>query len=381
VLDIVLVVVLLVAVVQGSRRGLIRSITSLAGLALGGVAAAILAPMVGALVTDETWRVIATVATAIVLVIIGHSIGVGVGAAIGGPLRRTPLGAVDRALGAVAGLIVSGLVVALGVPFLAQPIASSIVLRTIDAATPQPVDAALAQLRSTVLRSGIPELGIALGGGAQSGEVPKTSTSAALSTAADSVVKITGHAYACGQEQAGSGFVVANDRVLTNAHVLAGVTDPVVLAPNGQAIAGRVVHFDPTSDLALIAVPGLNARALTVAATPQPGDTGVVDGYPYGGPFTSGGARVLQTGTSRIPDIGGGGSSARALATIAADVEPGNSGGPLLTPSGAVMGVVFAKSSTAKDVGYAMTPREFGPLVDQARSLTSRVSTGACVQD
>src|ERR1700712_2829378 len=171
VLDIVLVVVLLVAVVQGSRRGLIRSITSLAGLALRRVAAAILAPMVGALVSDETWRVIATVATAVVLVVLGHSIGVGVGAAIGGPLRRTPLGAVDRALGAVAGLLVSGLVVstiaslvvALGVPFLAQPIASSIVLRTIDAATPQPVDAALAQLRSTVLRSGIPELGIALG--------------------------------------------------------------------------------------------------------------------------------------------------------------------------------------------------------------------------
>uniref|UniRef100_UPI0035CAEBEB trypsin-like peptidase domain-containing protein n=1 Tax=uncultured Amnibacterium sp. TaxID=1631851 RepID=UPI0035CAEBEB len=107
-------------------------------------------------------------------------------------------------------------------------------------------------------------------------------------------------------------------------------------------------------------------------------DRGVVAGYPFGGPFTEGGARVVQSGTVTVPDVAGGGRSARDIAAIAADVEQGNSGGPLLTPNGRVIGLVFAKSTSQSDLGYAMTPDEFGPVADRARSLTSAVSTGAC---
>ncbi len=256
--------------------------------------------------------------------------------------------------------VIASVVAALGVPFLAQPVASSVVLRTISAVTPPPVQTALAQLRSTVLTSGIPQLREALGGLPDKAVVPGVDTgTAALTRAARSVVKVTGTAYACGQDQSGSGFVIAPDRVLTNAHVLAGVRSPVVLRDDGTALVGKVTYFDPTADLAVVAVPGLGRPALPIDATPAVGTTGVIDGFPFGGPFTSGGAKVLQVGETRVPDVEGSGTSVRSLATVAADVEQGNSGGPLLSAAGHVLGIVFAKSSTTADIGYAMTPAQF----------------------
>ncbi|MBW4040553.1 MAG: MarP family serine protease [Acidobacteria bacterium] len=385
-LDIVLALVLLGYLVQGYRLGFVRSIAALAGIIAGGIAAALLSPLIGSLVQDATGKVVATIVAAVVLVLLGHAIGSGIGAAIGGVLRRSPLGLLDRLLGAAASLVVcalaismiASLAVSLGVPFVAQPIASSIVLRTISAATPAPVDRALAQLRSSVLSSGIPQLGISLGTGGGDTTVPGVAQTAGLRTANASVVKITGRAPACNQEQSGSGFVVAGDRILTNAHVVSGVSQPVVLAPDGQALTGRVTYFDPKHDLAVIAVNGLQAKPLTVTAAAPAGTTGAIAGYPFGGPFTEGGARVLQTGAVTVPDVSGGGRTSRQIAAIAADVEQGNSGGPLLTTNGRVIGIVFAKSTNQTNLGYAMTPAEFGGVVGRASSLTSAVSTGAC---
>lgn len=384
-LDIVLGLVLLGYLVQGYRLGFIRSLGAIVGIIAGGIAAALLAPLIGSLVHDETGKVVATIVSAVVLVLLGHAVGSGIGAAIGGVLRRSPLGIVDRVLGAAAQLVVSALAismiaslaVSLGVPYVAQPIASSAVLRAIDAATPPPVASALAQLRSTVLAGGIPRLGIPLGtGGAAS--VPGVTQTTGLRTAAASVVKITGTAPACNQQQSGSGFVVAADRVLTNAHVVSGVAAPVVLAPDGQALTGRVTYFDPRHDLAIVAVRGLHAAPLSIAAPPSVGDTGVVAGYPFGGPFSEGGAKVEQTGAVAVPDINGGGRTTRQIAALAADVQQGNSGGPLLTTNGRVIGIVFAKSTNRTDLGYAMTPAEFGAVSQRAASLSSAVSTGAC---
>lgn len=194
------------------------------------------------------------------------------------------------------------------------------------------------------------------------------------------MVKITGRAPACGQEQSGSGSVVARDRVLTNAHVVAGVAEPVVLAPDGQALPGRVVAFDPTADLAVVAVHALAAAPLAIGRTPSSGEAGVVAGYPFGGPFTTGGARVLRTGTVVVPDAVGDGSHPRAIASIAADVEQGDSGGPLLSARGAVLGVVFARSTASDDLGYAITSQEFRRLVGRAPGLGTTVSTGACAE-
>ena len=98
-----------------------------------------------------------------------------------------------------------------------------------------------------------------------------TTDTDALADASLSVVRISGTAYACGQNQSGTGFVVAPERVVTNAHVVAGVDRPVIEAPNGQAIDGFVVYFDDDDDLAIVAVPGLTTAALPLSAPLAPG--------------------------------------------------------------------------------------------------------------
>lgn len=389
-LDVALIVLLLAYLVYGYRLGLIRSLGALVGIAVGAVAAALLGPLVSALSTDATVRVIASIVVSCVLILLGHGIGAALGALVGRRVQRGSLGLVDRFLGAAINLAVAALVVsivaagvaALGVPFLAQPIASSRVLGVIQAATPPQVATGLARLRMTVLPAGLPVLNQTLGGPTSRPRLPAVPTgTAALRTAAVSVVKVTGTAYACGQDQSGSGFVIAPHRVLTNAHVLTGVTRPVVLDRDGGVHVGTIVGFDVRNDLAVVAVPSLRAPTLTVAAEPDAGASGVVDGYPFGGPFRTGAAGVVATNPTPVHDVAGSGTTIRRVVTLAANVEQGDSGGPLLTPSGEVAGIVFAKSATTQGVGYAMAPEEFRALVPQSPSLRRSVSSGPCRRD
>jgi len=280
----------------------------------------------------------------------------------------------------VTSTVASG-VGALGVPFLSRPIAESGVLRTIDTLTPAPVKGTMAQLRSLLIDDGIPRISEALGGPSTPPPVPDVDTAGpGLETASRSVVRIAGNAFACGQSQTGTGFVVAPGRVLTNAHVVSGVDEPVVETLQDGTASGRVVYFDPTDDIAVIAVDGLATPPIPFTATLPPGSDAVVDGYPFGGPFTSRGAEVLTVQTFDVADIYGESESPRSVYTLAADVQQGNSGGPLLSPTGEIAGLVFAKSATTANVGYAMTMEEISPVLAQAPALTDGVSSGACVR-
>ena len=116
------------------------------------------------------------------------------------------------------------------------------------------------------------------------------------------------------------------------------------------------------------------------AGSLAPGSDAVVDGYPFGGPFTSSPAEVLAVSNERIMDIYGQNSSIREVYTLAANIQPGNSGGPLLAPSGQVAGLVFARSAERADLGFAMTNSELQPVAGQASGLSSPVTPGACIQ-
>ena len=78
-------------------------------------------------------------------------------------------------------------------------------------------------------------------------------------------------------------------------------------------------------------------------------------------------------------DIYGRPGTSREVYSLYAQVRPGNSGGPLLSTDGRVVGVIFAKSLDDASTGYALTMNEARPVLDAASSASSPVDTGACV--
>ncbi|MEO8261239.1 MAG: MarP family serine protease [Pseudolysinimonas sp.] len=389
-LDVLLVLLFLVYLGEGWRNGFARSLATILGIVAGGVLAFFAIPLVAQVIPAPFWRTVVTVGLGVALLVGGHAAGNAVGRVLRGRLKESALSGADRFFGAIANLVTSALVTALiagsvgalGIPFLSAAISGSWVLRGIENITPAPVDAALARLRSVVLEEGLPSIAEALGGISTSPGVPNVDTgSDALGIAAQSVVRISGNAYACGQNQSGSGFVIATDRIVTNAHVVAGVPEPVVEAPNGQALDGRVVYFDPVDDLAIVAVEGLSVAALDLSPTLRVGDDAVVDGYPFGGPFTTGAAEVLAVSTEQIANIYGTGNAPREVYSLAARVNPGNSGGPLLTTGGDVAGVVFARSASDDTLGYAMTNAELQPVASAAPGMSTAIQPGSCIRD
>ncbi|GAA1344151.1 MarP family serine protease [Arthrobacter roseus] len=385
-LDIVLILALLVYLVVGLRNGFLVTLGGLVGFVAGAVAAFFAIPLVSQWVPSEGWRVAAIIATTIVLIVIGQSVGAGLGAAIRRWLNFRPLRFIDRLLGGAANIVVAALVMsmlafsvgALGIPFLSTEISSSKVLSGITRVTPDPVMAWSAKLRGAVVADGIPRI-IDNVAPADPAPVPNAAVDTpALAEASKSVVKIMGTAFQCGQNQTGSGWVAAPERVITNAHVVAGVNEPVVQLPNGRSLAGRVVHFDEARDIAVIAVSGMTANPLSLGQRLENGATAAFAGYPSGGPFQIQPARIQSLSPINVQNIYGANPKPLNIYTLAANVEQGNSGGPLLTMQGKVSGVIFAKSTVEAPVGYALSLDVMGPIAEQAEQYTETVSSGQC---
>lgn len=387
-LDVLLIAVLVAWAVYGYRRGFALSLGGILGVIAGTILAFFAIPFVTGLVGTSFWRLPTILFVVAGLIVAGFVLGTAIGRAISRGVPKGALRTADRVLGMLVSLVATSAVISmlafsigsLGIPFVSDAIASSRVVAAINAVTPAPVGDLEARVRAAISQQGIPRLLDSIGAGSPL-PIPTDGADAAQALAAHSVVKITGNAYACGQNQSGSGFVVSADRVITNAHVVAGVTEPVVVAPDGGSWTGRVVYFDPVGDLAVVAVSGMPTAALKIGATLPTGASAVFDGYPLGGPFSSKPAAVQGVSTVRVPDIYGTNTSDREVYSLAADVEQGNSGGPVLDANGHVAGVVFAKSSTTQNVGFALTTAELVPVATQAASLSNPVASGHCTTE
>jgi S1-C subfamily serine protease len=193
------------------------------------------------------------------------------------------------------------------------------------------------------------------------------------------VVKVQGTAPACDRSIEGSGFVYAPHDVLTNAHVVAGVKPgPIVTTVNGTSYHATVVLYDPQVDIAVLYVPGLNLTPLSFDDQAQAGAEAVVAGYPLDHSFTQVPARIGGTQDAVGPDIYQTGTVDRQIFEIRAKVEPGNSGGPLLSPSGAVYGVVFAAAVNTSDTGFALTASEVAADAKAGAGQTIPTGTQCC---
>ncbi len=386
-LDIVLLVGLLAALVVGFRRGLIATLGMLLGAVAGAVVAWLVIPPINSAVPSPGWRLVVTLVLVILLPVSGAQIGSLIGHMLRSGVDVTPLRLTDRTFGALANVVVmalglsvaSAMITGAGMPHLAPAFASSKVISTINAAIPAPVERALAELREQSIPAGMAALGDLLGVGTP-GEIPQVETDDPnIARAAQSVARISGVAFACGVTSTGTGFAVAPNLVVTNAHVVAGVTSPIAEFPGRRASTGEVVYYDEIDDLAGIAFDSDIAEPLTVSADLERGDEAVLVGYPHGGPLRISGAAVMSVGAADVPDVSATTSSPRQIYALAADVQPGNSGGPLLTTDGQVAGVVFAKAADIDNLGYAMTTTELLPVMVRSSDLTEPVDTGECV--
>jgi len=185
----------------------------------------------------------------------------------------------------------------------------------------------------------------------------------------------------CGRGVEGSGFVYAPNRLMTNAHVVAGVDDPEVQI-DGDTEVARVVDYDPELDLAVLAVDTGDIPALDFDVESGGGagsdDPVAIVGYPQDGPFDIEPGRVREEQTLRSPDIYGGGTVLRQVFSLRGLVRPGNSGGPLVSRSGKVFGVIFAASVSDKQTGYALTADQVGKAAAEGLTADQRVSSGNC---
>jgi len=212
---------------------------------------------------------------------------------------------------------------------------------------------------------------------------PKVANSRAVQEARPSIVKITGVAPSCRRQLEGSGFVYADEHVLTNAHVVAGVQSPTVATIDGHTYPARVVLYDSDRDVAVLDVPGLTAPPLGFAGPAGRGAGAVVAGYPQNGPFRPVAARIRGVEEARGPDIYQSKQVTRQIYSVYAVVRPGNSGGPLLDAvlsngKPVVFGVVFAAAVDDPHTGYALTAREVASDASSAASATTPVDTRGC---
>lgn len=385
-LDVVLILWLLWQLIYGLNTGLVVGLGGIAGFVAGAVGAFLAAPFVSQIAPSPGWRTTFVIVATIGLIAIGHAVGMRLARAIGKGVRSDSIRAVNRLLGGALNVVVGALVISmlafgvsnLGIPAVSKQLSSSQVLSTIDTWTPDPVKSAVAQIRSLVLEEGIPALLAPTGPTVEAAPPSDDTNTTPWNTAAQSVMKISGTAFACGQNQTGTGFVVSPGRVVTNAHVVAGVPNPVVQTQSQGALPARVVYFDPVKDLAVLAVDSLSAAPLPASGTVAPNTLTAFAGYPLGGPLQVRAATVRSTGPMLVPDITGGPESLLDVYQLAGNVQSGNSGGPLLDEAGQVVGVIFAKGTSVDNVGFALTMEEAGPVISAAQHLTSEVPSGVC---
>jgi S1-C subfamily serine protease len=197
-----------------------------------------------------------------------------------------------------------------------------------------------------------------------------------VARAEPSVLKIRG-TNDCGRGIEGTGFVYAPDRLMTNAHVVAGVDDPEVEI-DGTSEAAEVVYYNPQLDVAVLSLDTGTIPGLPFDLTAKDEDGVAILGYPQDGPYDVQVGRIRSEDRLRSPDIYGAGTVVREVFSIRGLVRPGNSGGPIVDSDGDVVGVVFAASVTDDDTGYALTADQVEDSAAEGRAGDDEVSTGDC---
>lgn len=388
-LDIAILAVAMLAAVSGWRSGAPGSLMALVGVVLGAGAGILLAPHVVDHISGPRTKLFATLFLILVLVVIGEIAGVVLGRAVRGAIRNPGLRIVDSVVGVALQLVLvltaawllGTALVSSPQPNLAAAVSGSRVISEVDAVAPDWLRAVPDRMSSVWENAGLHDVLKPFGPtpvAAVDAPDPALATSPVVNQTRSSVVKVKGVAQSCQKVLEGTGFVVAPNRVMSNAHVVAG-SDTVTVEVDGQEYTAGVVSYDPNADISILDVPDLPSVPLQfVDALAQTGTDGIVLGYPGGGEFTATPARVREVIELNGPDIYRSTTVTREVYTIRGTVRQGNSGGPMVNRQGKVLGVVFGAAVDDIDTGFVLTADEVAAQMARVGNV-DLVPTGTCI--
>ena len=390
-LDLVLVGLAAAFAVSGYRQGFIVGVLSFVGFVGGAVLGAEFGPVISkAIVGGQTQQAVIAVVLLVSFAILGQFIASSIGAAVRQSVTSPSSTTLDSIGGSVVSILsmlliawaIGSVLTASSFPVVVGQVNDSVVLGTMDKVMPSKAKTMFTDFRQLLSSGPFPQVFSGIGAArlfAVSPPDPAVLTDPGYLAATSRVLKVQGTALSCDHSIEGSGFVYAPQHVLTNAHVVAGVNQgQTVTTENGRVYPAKVVFYDPQVDIAVLYVPGLNLKPLQFDDQGQAGAESVVAGYPLDHGFTQVAARIGGTQNAVGPDIYQTGTVTRQIFEIRAQVEPGNSGGPLLSPSGTVYGVVFAAAVDASDTGFALTASEVASDARAGADQTAPTPTQSC---
>lgn len=391
IIDVVLVLLVIAAGVRGYYRGALLQLASYGGIIVGILTAGFLVILLEPVISNwsPTWRAITALVIFVLFLAAGETAGFALGKRIKNRLSSRSTSGADRVLGfPVAGVATLLLLWLLAGIFIASPLASLAPAVSYDIrqsrilkATSQvlPVgDDVMGPLRRFLTANRLPLPLPPF----ESPDAPPVVIDPALAgakgveRASESVFLVRGAA--CGQQVEGSAWVAKPGYLVTNAHVVAGMSEPRVIQ-GPKSLPATVTYFDSSLDLAVLKVPGISAEPLALAVgDPAPRTQGATVGFPGGGSQVIAAAAVRTTASTRTADIYGYPGVIREMVFFAGEVKPGNSGGPLVNADGVVIGVVFATALAGGDDDYALAPSAVRDPIASGTSASGAVSTGRC---
>lgn len=390
IVDWVLIGAVLAFAWAGWRQGFVVGLLSFAGFLGGGLAAAYFLPdVIAGYVSEGLPRSLVIIGAILISALVGQVLASMLGRVIRAAITWSPVMVVDKALGAALNVLAFAMIVWIIATAMAMLPTSQVstlvqqskVVTTLDLLVPNQMRDAFIRLRDAVGEGALPRVFSTIT------EVvgPEVAEPDAgliddpgVQAAAQSVPRIVGSAAACRLTLSGTGFFVADDVVLTNAHVVAGVQEPEVQLGDLR-LPATVVYFDPRLDVAALRlVPGVRQPLTLQVQPPSSGDGAAIVGYPGGRALQVLPVRVRALIDARGDDIYGRSGVSRQVISFRGSVEHGDSGGPLLAAGGRVLGMVFGSGISSETTGYAIAAAELEPAIAAAQSASRAVSTGTC---
>lgn len=362
----------------GFRQGLIVGLLGLAGLVVGAALGSRLAPVILEGGSNSPYAPMFALLGAVLFGSLALAVSSSVGANLRGVAVRGTFGEVVDGIGGalLMSALALGIIWVLGAVVLYMPGAENMrrdVQRSLLLGGINDVMPPSGPLIQALHRIGpLPTFATSPGGIA----APDAGVGASpqVREASASVVKVAGTA--CGVGVMGSGWVIAPETIVTNAHVVAGQTDTRIETNDGQVVDATPIAYNPRNDISILSAP-VDLPVLPMLAGAREGTGAAVIGYPNDGPLTISPSRAGETRQVFGEDAYGSGPFERRMLTLRGMVRRGNSGGPIVDRAGRVLGTVFASTTQGPPGGLAIPNPVVRRIVGDA---SGEVTTGPCAR-